>query len=71
MYNVLIPMYIKLILHEVIACIINYDLKIVFTFYHDYLLLRFEVGIDVVALKFFIWLHIPISFNLRNLISMY
>jgi hypothetical protein len=68
MYNVLIPMYIKPILHEVIACIINYDFKIVFTFYHDYLLLRFEVGIDVVALG---WLHIPISFNLRNLISMY
>jgi hypothetical protein len=58
-YNVVIPMYIKLILHEGISCII--------TFYHYNLLLRFEVGIDVVALGFLIWLHIPISFNLRNL----
>jgi hypothetical protein len=70
-YNVVIPMYIKLILHEVISCIINYDLKMVFTFYHDYLLLRFEVGIDVCALGFLIWLHNPISFNLRNLTSMH
>jgi hypothetical protein len=71
MYNVVIPMYIKFILHEVISCIINYDFKMVFTFYHDYLLLRFEIGLDVVALGFLIWLHIPISFNLKNLISMY